>query len=61
MDRNRSGRQPLLVQPRQITTLVEQGVYEQLVHLSRKKRLSMSELIRRAIDELLQKQAVDRS
>ena len=28
MDRNRSGRLPLLAQSRQITTLVEQGVYE---------------------------------
>jgi Arc/MetJ-type ribon-helix-helix transcriptional regulator len=61
MDRNRSGRLPLLVQPRQITTLVEQGVYEELAQLSKKKRLSMSELIRRAIDDLLQKQALGRS
>jgi hypothetical protein len=50
------GRPTLLREPKQITINVEQSVYEALVALSKRRRLPMSELVRRAIDGWLMDQ-----
>lgn len=53
MDAVRVGRPTLLEQPKQVTVTVEKAVYRQLVEQAKARRLSMAELVRRAIDEML--------
>lgn len=50
------GRPTLLNEPKQITVNVEFSVYKTLIAESRRHRLSMSELVRRAIDGWLVEQ-----
>ena len=53
MNNTVQGRPKLLKNPKQITIIVEQEVYEALVVKAQKERLAMSELVRRAVDEAL--------